>query len=108
MIDASKCSIKLKLVLDNQIKKAYVSFFQDETRQSGFVLKDGKFGLYLDPPKLPPKFIATYYDENKERFKKLQEAVVREYQEKVNSADTNGVEFTEKQLDDCWNDKGTG
>ena len=106
MIDASKCTIKLKLIIDDHVKKAYVEFHQDQTRQSGFILKTGPYGLYLDPPKLPPQYIATYYDENKERYKGLQNAVVEQYEAKLNSAEISEVEMpTEQQLDDCWDGK---
>ena len=60
---------------------ATVSFRQDRARLSGFRLKEGPHGMWLDPPsyRAGTKWIGLYYDENKIRFEALQERVIEEY-----------------------------
>lgn len=105
MIDIERCKIEIKLTVSYPQTKAMVTIRQDNARISGFLLKDGPFGLFLDPPKIAPKYFAAYFDEDKQRYKRLQDKVIETYREKLESANTNEVEFDEKLLDEVWDNK---
>jgi len=107
MLDAALCTISFKLKDDETVVKALVTFKQDGARISGFRLKDGPHGLWLEPPKMRfgQHWPAMYFDENKERYAALQREVVRRYAEEVgNSGDIiPGAPYnpdTEINLDD--------
>jgi len=89
MLDADKCSIKITRIEGDKIRRAYVEFKQDQTRLSGFILKESKTGFFMDAPKLPPEYKYTYFDENKERFKKLREKVIEQY---LNETESDGID----------------
>lgn len=93
MIDAHDCKIELKLVEKGGIVKAYVTFHQDQTRFSGFMIKNGAHGLWLEPPstKSGIKWFKLYYDQDKERFKELQNATIKEYERIMNHASPEDI-----------------
>lgn len=88
MFDANKCKIRIRINNDEKTSesvKAFVEFTQDSTRLSGFMLCDAKYGMYLVPPKINKKMI--FFDENKDRHKALQEAVIGQYNNEVSIND---------------------
>ncbi|MEI6477582.1 MAG: hypothetical protein WCO52_01160 [bacterium] len=82
MIDPAKCEIELRPKDGQGALLALVSFTQDGTKLRGFRLKDGPYGLWLEEPKIRTGkgWISIYFDEDKARFKALQDAVVAQYQ----------------------------
>lgn len=86
MIDAAKATVSIRFVEEEGPVKALVSFKQDGIRFSGFRLKDGPYGLWLEPPMIGTGFkrMKAYFDEDADRFKALQAKVVEEYEHRHN------------------------
>lgn len=98
MIDPEQCDIHMKLVTSGQdrVEKAFVTIKQDGARISNFTLKYGRYGLYLDPPKFRKSdgsYFHLYFDENAQRYDRLQERVIAQYMEMIarDSATTNEI-----------------
>ena len=81
MIDPKKCEVSIQLMEGKKSILAKVSFFQDGCRLSYFRLREGEFGIWLEPPKINAgyKWVGDYYDEDLDRYKELQGIAVKEY-----------------------------
>jgi len=94
MIDPTKCSIELKIVTNGGVVKAYVTFRQGTARLSGFMIKDGVNGLWLEPPSIRGsggKWFKLYFDENRSRFESLKKMAIAEYKKKMNFANPEDI-----------------
>ncbi len=92
MIDPDKCSVKITLIDNGSATRAAVEFKQDRVRLGGFWLKEGPHGIWLDPPKVGKKWTVIYFDEDKERYKRLQQKAIDQYYEMCKSTDLNNVQ----------------
>ncbi len=92
MIDIDKCRIEIKPYPKESYIKAFVSFVQDGIRLSGFLIKEGQYGFFLDAPKISRHYI--YFDDNRERWKMFGQKAVEEYKKSI-----NGTSVKEPQKD---------
>lgn len=85
MLDASKCRVSVRMKPNKLPTLAIVSFQQDGARVGYFRLKEGQYGVWLEPPKLKTGkgWAGIYHDENKERYAALQEKAIKEYEAAV-------------------------
>lgn len=88
MIDPERCQIIIKLPVKPSNLKALVTFKQGGVTYRGFMLVDGRYGLWLKAPQIYGKTY-VYFDENTERFRRLGDKVIETYNQKKEQADTN-------------------
>jgi hypothetical protein len=98
MIDIEKCKIEIKLYPQESNLKAFVTFIQGSARFSGFLIKDGKYGTYLDAPKISRRYI--YFDENRARWDKIQEKALEQYSQLVENASIDDIQSADSQDSD--------
>ena len=81
MIDPKRCEVRVKLLEGKEPAVAKVSFHQGGARFSYFRLKSSDGSMWLEPPKINTgyKWVAAYYDEDKDRFKELEALAIRVY-----------------------------
>ena len=98
MIDIEKCKVEIKLNPKESNLKAFVTFIQGSARFSGFMIKDGQYGFWLDAPQISRHYI--YFEESKSKWRKICEKAVEEYRKIAENASINDIQSPDPQNQD--------